>query len=144
LKLIGYCYSHDETTRILSLFRSKGIPTYVKYAYGQSMSYKAAIFVCIDQQFSDAKLLLANQDHVVSDPVDVEEFEKLNASIGHGPILKWAIWVLVAVLILFALTVYVLWRSHTPTPNYALKGTSVETLDSSEPSSGASVPYLGC
>ena len=29
-------------------------------------------------------------------------------------------------------------------PNYALKGTSVETLDSSEPSSGASVPYLGC
>jgi len=28
--------------------------------------------------------------------------------------------------------------------NYAIKGTSVETLDSSEPSSGASVPYLGC
>ena len=28
--------------------------------------------------------------------------------------------------------------------NYALKGTSVEILDSSEPSSGASVPYLGC
>jgi len=29
-------------------------------------------------------------------------------------------------------------------PNYAIKGTSVETLDSSELSSGASVPYLGC
>jgi hypothetical protein len=29
-------------------------------------------------------------------------------------------------------------------PNYAIKGTSVETLDSSEPSSGASVPYFGC
>jgi hypothetical protein len=28
--------------------------------------------------------------------------------------------------------------------NYAIKGTSVETLDSSELSSGASVPYLGC
>jgi len=30
------------------------------------------------------------------------------------------------------------------THNYAIKGTSVETLDSSELSSGASVPYLGC
>jgi restriction system protein len=30
------------------------------------------------------------------------------------------------------------------TPNYAIKGTSVHTLDSSEPSSGASVPYFGC
>jgi hypothetical protein len=29
-------------------------------------------------------------------------------------------------------------------PNYAIKGTSVETLDSNELSSGASVPYLGC
>jgi len=29
-------------------------------------------------------------------------------------------------------------------PNYAIKGTSVEALDSSESSSGASVPYLGC
>ncbi len=29
-------------------------------------------------------------------------------------------------------------------PNYAIKGTSVETLDSSESSSGASVPYFGC
>ena len=29
-------------------------------------------------------------------------------------------------------------------PNYAIKGTSVETLDSSELSSGASVPYFGC
>ena len=28
--------------------------------------------------------------------------------------------------------------------NYAIKGTSVETLDSSELSSGASVPYFGC
>jgi len=28
--------------------------------------------------------------------------------------------------------------------NYAIKGTSVEILDSSERSSGASVPYLGC
>ena len=28
--------------------------------------------------------------------------------------------------------------------NYAIKGTSVEILDSSESSSGASVPYLGC
>ena len=29
-------------------------------------------------------------------------------------------------------------------PNYAIKGTSVETLDSSELSSSASVPYFGC
>ncbi len=28
--------------------------------------------------------------------------------------------------------------------NYAIKGASVETVDSSELSSGASVPYLGC
>jgi hypothetical protein len=28
--------------------------------------------------------------------------------------------------------------------NYAIKGTSVEILDSSESSSGASVPYFGC
>ena len=28
--------------------------------------------------------------------------------------------------------------------NYAIKGTSVETWHSSELSSGASVPYLGC
>jgi hypothetical protein len=28
--------------------------------------------------------------------------------------------------------------------NYAIKGTSVEILDSSELSSGASVPYFGC
>jgi hypothetical protein len=28
--------------------------------------------------------------------------------------------------------------------NYAIKGTSVEMLDSSELSSGASVPYFGC
>ena len=28
--------------------------------------------------------------------------------------------------------------------NYAIKGTSVETLDSTELSSGASVPYFGC
>jgi hypothetical protein len=29
-------------------------------------------------------------------------------------------------------------------PNYAIKGTSVHKLDSSELSSGASVPYFGC
>jgi hypothetical protein len=34
--------------------------------------------------------------------------------------------------------------SSRPVPNYAIKGTSVETLYSGELSSGASVPYLGC
>jgi hypothetical protein len=34
------------------------------------------------------------------------------------------------------------WLSQMP--NYAIKGTSVEILDSFESSSGASVPYLGC
>jgi len=46
--------------------------------------------------------------------------------------------------LLFTATVVVLAHVRPSFPNYALKGTSVETLDSSERSSGASVPYLGC
>jgi cytochrome b subunit of formate dehydrogenase len=143
LKLIGYSYSHEQTTRITSLLKFKGIPTHITYAYGHAMSYKAAIFVCIDHQLNDAKLLLANPNHVVSDPVDIEEFDKLNVSIGHGAILKWALWGLVVVLLLFAVTVYVVWRTQTPKPNYAIKATSVERLVSSF-ASGASAPYFGC
>ena len=107
------------------------------------MSYKAAIFVCIDDQLRDAKSLLLNQNHIVSNPIDIEEFEKLNVAIGHGPILKWAIYILVIVVFLFALTVYLVWRTQTSTPNYAIKGTSLGTFHSSF-TSGASVPYFGC
>ena len=39
--------------------------------------------------------------------------------------------------------VAIMWASRAR-PNYAIKVTSVETLNSSESSSGASVPSLGC
>jgi hypothetical protein len=144
LKLLGYSYSHEETARIITLLKFNGIPILITLVSTHSMPHKEAIFVCIDSQLSDAKSLLLNRDHIVSNPVDIEEFEKLNEAIGHGPILKRASIILVIVFFLFALTVLIIWLTEKATPNYAIKGTSVETLDSSELSSGASVPYLGC
>jgi len=55
---------------------------------------RGAVFVCINAQYEDAVALLANEDHEVRQPVDIEEFKTAVSAIGLPAVLKGALIVL--------------------------------------------------
>jgi len=63
---------------------------------------RGAVFVCINAQYEDAVALLANEDHEVRQPVDIEEFKTAVSAIGLPAVLKGALIVLGVVLLAWA------------------------------------------
>ena len=92
---------YDQTKRdradIAALLESRGIPVYVDWGWRGRNPTRGSIFVCIDAQYDDAVALLANEDHDVAEPVDVEAFWK--KAPGTLPtILNWALAILALVI----------------------------------------------
>ncbi|HKP66230.1 MAG TPA: hypothetical protein VJX31_06360 [Casimicrobiaceae bacterium] len=101
MRRLAYVYSADEQARITELLEGNGIPIYcqagtraVPFIGGRSYS---TIFVCINSQYDDAVALLANENHEVRNPVDVEAF-KTAAETTSPALVKAVLLVLAAVV----------------------------------------------
>ena len=107
MQLLTYASGAADATRILSLMHERGIPTWTESTRlpGTQNPMELAVFVCIDDQFDDARALLVDPDHVVRDPVDVAEFEARAANVDLMPMLSWGAAV-AAVLFLFVVALY--------------------------------------
>ncbi|HEV7490234.1 MAG TPA: hypothetical protein VGO25_05475 [Rhodanobacteraceae bacterium] len=60
------------------------------------------MFVCINEQYDDAIALLANENHEVRDPVDVDQFEMAERTSGLQLELKYALLVLLGIVLIWA------------------------------------------
>ena len=107
MQLLTYASGAADATRILSLMHERGIPTWTESTRlpGTQNPMEQAVFVCIDDQFDDARALLADPDHVVRDPVDVAEFQARAAKVDLMPMLSWGAAV-AAVLFLFVVALH--------------------------------------
>ena len=107
MRLLEYAQSKERAGEIIGRLRDRGIPTYSKVGGSPWISpYQLAIFVCIDEQFDDAVAVLANREHVVSNPVDVAEFERQSRTTGLSFLAKWSTITLLLVLAIFAIFVF--------------------------------------
>ena len=112
MKLLTQVFSNAERARVEDLLNERGIPTYARGTGGSrtGTALGSDIFVCVDAQFEDAVTLLTDPDHQVSQPIDVAEFKQDVARVGVGPIAKWLVLPVLALVALFAATVYFLTR----------------------------------
>lgn len=104
MRLLGYWHDPQECFRIRKLLEDSGIPVYREIS-GFNTN-RAALFVCINSQFSDAVALLSNPHHVVAQPVDAAQFRLASQTEGRGTILKWSLAILGILLLVVALLVF--------------------------------------
>jgi hypothetical protein len=103
MRLLQYVHDATERDRISILLESRGIPVFCQDNIPTIRNpTRGAVFVCINAQYDDAVALLANEDHEVRQPVDVEEFRTAVRIIGLPAVLKGALIVLAAVVIAWA------------------------------------------
>ena len=72
------------------------------------------MFVCINEQYDDAIALLANENHEVRDPVDIEQFEKTEKTYGLQQVLNYALLVLLAIVLMWVGMIAIAWWQGTP------------------------------
>jgi hypothetical protein len=99
--------SHDEseTIRIVALLETKGIACYVQSERQFQALYKAAVFVCFESQYKDALAVLADPNHSIDNPIDVEQFKAFREGRDHSRLLKLSVlWLVGAALFLAAAT----------------------------------------
>jgi len=72
------------------------------------------MFVCINEQYDDAIALLANENHEVRDPVDIEQFEKTEKTSGLQQVLNYALLVLLAIVLMWVGMIAIAWWQGTP------------------------------
>jgi len=73
LKLLTKVYDRDLLNHSARLLENAGIPVFCK-TYGGLVTIYYSLFVLIDDQLEDAIKLLKDPNHVVSNPVDIDEF----------------------------------------------------------------------
>ena len=81
MRLLFESESPVELTQAMELLEEKGIPVFISseetYRLRPSrVLYKKGLWVCLEEQFSDAAKLLKNPNHEVAKPVDVEAFNR--------------------------------------------------------------------
>lgn len=80
MRLLTQIVDPNELIQIRILFESKGIPIFISNedsARNFGLIYPArkyGIFVVYEDQYSDAAKLLKDETHVVSNPVDMDEY----------------------------------------------------------------------
>jgi|SRR5690349_7791295 len=108
MRLLAYVKSLEERDRIAMLMESRGIPVFYDKSGRTVLISTIPIFVCIDAQYDDAVALLANGEHEVAEPVDVEAFRRAEGR-AQPVVLKGAAVALLAVVLIAALVVALLW-----------------------------------
>ena len=81
MRLLFESENSDELTQAKELLEEKGIPVFISseetYRHRPSrVLYKRGLWVCLEEQFSDAAKLLKNPSHRVARQVDVEAFHR--------------------------------------------------------------------
>jgi hypothetical protein len=108
MRLLAYVKSLEERDRIAMLMESRGIPVFYDKSGRTVLISTIPIFVCIDAQYDDAVALLANGEHEVAEPIDVEAFRRTEGR-AQPIVLKGAAVALLAVVLIAALVVALLW-----------------------------------
>ena len=106
MRSLPYIDSLEERKRVAALLESHGIPVFLGKSGRHART--APMFVCINAHYDDAIALLANPDHEVAEPVDVEAFRRAEAA-ALPTVLRGAAWALVALVLVAALVVALLW-----------------------------------
>ena len=105
MRVLGYIHSAEELARVTDLLESRGVPVYAEPArlrYGPS---NWCLFVCINAQYDDAVALLADENHMVSQPIDVEKFKLEERTVGLRRTLQGSLIVLAGLVLLVAVVI---------------------------------------
>lgn len=76
MKLLDSYSDSDEADRVCGLLEEKGIPVFRERAGSVRGRMEDAVFVCLDQQFEDARTILQFPSHTPAEPVDAEQFHR--------------------------------------------------------------------
>ena len=77
MEFLVAAYTEEVAAEIKDLLDSKGIPTYaVAERMGRVSGHVRCtrVFVCLNNQLQDARAVLKDPEHVVTDPVDAQEY----------------------------------------------------------------------
>jgi hypothetical protein len=113
MRLLGNFHDPDERTRVANLLESHGVPVFWQGGLSFGLS-RYALFVCLDEQYSDALALLTNENHEVRNPVNIEQFEKAERTFGLKLELKYALLVLLGIVLIWAAVVALAWWQGAP------------------------------
>jgi hypothetical protein len=113
MRLLSNFHDPDERTRVGNLLESHGIPVFRQGGMSFGLS-RHALFVCLDEQYSDALALLKNANHEVRNPVNIEQFEKAEQTFGLNTELKYGLLILLGIVLICAAVVAIAWWQGTP------------------------------
>src|SRR5689334_23384663 len=108
MRFLGNYSDPDERARVSRLLESHGIPIYRQggLTFGEE---PRAIFVCVDEQYDDAIALLSDQHHNVRRRLDIKAYAKARRTDFLALELKYALLILVGVVLLVAGLVAAAW-----------------------------------
>lgn len=91
MRLLFEGESSDELNNTKELLESRGIPVFISGTESfrmrpLSVLYKKGLWVCLDEQFEDAAMLLKTPDHEVTNPVDVDAFHSSLEKLQREPL----------------------------------------------------------
>jgi hypothetical protein len=109
MRLLTYVSSLTERDRIAGLLESRGIPVFYDASGRTVLISTIPMFVCIDAQYDDAIALLANGDHEVAEPVDIEAFRREEQN-AQPVVLRGAAIALLFIVLIVALLIALLWK----------------------------------
>lgn len=113
MRLLGIYTSTSKASEVCGLLESRGIPTYGGISAPSWRLVRFAVYVCIESQYEDARKLLADRDHKVSDPIDVVQFNRYIDAQDHSILLKWSVVTFFVVVCALALLLAILTRWDT-------------------------------
>jgi len=90
MQLLFESESSEKINSTKELLESRGIPVFISGTESFRMRpllvlYRKGVWVCLDEQFDDAVMLLKNPDHEVSNPVDVDAFHSSLEQLQREP-----------------------------------------------------------
>jgi hypothetical protein len=117
MRRIGTFESDEAAWNAISLLEAAGIPVFLQEGRDTRMGRTdPQLSVYLDSQFEDALMVLSDPNHVVRDPVDVEQFKKEVEAFDHSLILSRTLVFLAAAVAFFcvvALALYLVSQHRT-------------------------------
>lgn len=109
MKLIRQTKDKNELDHLRTLLESRGIPVHVGEEHqhhlgGHAMPFlRYRLHVVLDSQYDDAVKLLEDENHEVTDPVDLKAFRDYEEQIRPEVMNRILVWMGVIVLVLSVL-----------------------------------------
>ena len=87
MKLILATDDQEQFAAAWDLLHEQGIPAYEPAKYSDMPGYRVgpnvrSLYIWLDHQFEDAVRLLKDPNHIVKNPVNLEEFERTQERVG--------------------------------------------------------------